>query len=331
MKKRIIFYLLIFFLPLITFFSLEIIARFYVYYVNKNLCAIKLNVDKYSGIYSKDLGYIPASGLKFGCFGEKYTINNSNYRTFDGYEFNKSTTLITGDSFGFGDEVSDNETVGYFLYKKYDTQSTNIAVFGYGIDQALLRANIFSKINNNKFKKIILIISPGSYPRILNTVRNSIYKPYYTAHDGSLQLNLPTEKKFKHSSRDKLYQKSILIDYVIRTLNLNLQQNIFSSEKDEIELGCKIIEKFNNEFKYNKIDFVIVMYREGKEIFNIDKKYIEKTESYINCFKKNNIKYFDTKEVLSKSIKNKIYTQNTYGHPTKLANEIVADLIGSKK
>ena len=140
-KKKIYYATIIFtFLIILLFIFLEISSRIYSFYLNKNYCAKFLTVKKYSSLPDKILGYKPKEGKKIGCRKENYMINSDGIRNYKGYKFENSNFLIVGDSFGFGDEVSDNETLSYFLSNKYNIRTVNAAVYGYGLDQSLLRA-----------------------------------------------------------------------------------------------------------------------------------------------------------------------------------------------
>jgi hypothetical protein len=165
---------------------LEIGARGYSLIYKKNLCAKHLNIKKYESEFHSEFGYVPIPGNKVGCFGESYSINKNGFREYYDFNENISDTLIVGDSFGYGDEVSDNETISYYLNKYYEISNINAAVYGYGLDQALLRAKLLSKEYN--VKNILLIISPGGYMRTNIIERNGIAKPYFL-NDGLSTLN----------------------------------------------------------------------------------------------------------------------------------------------
>jgi len=68
---------------------------------------------------------------------------------------NKLRILILGDSFTFGDEVSDNETYSYYLQKMLpNAEIINMGVHGYGHDQML----IYLEEEGVKYKPDIFII-----------------------------------------------------------------------------------------------------------------------------------------------------------------------------
>lgn len=307
------------------FIILEIGSRFYSYFINKNLCAKDFNFNKYKSLPHYKLGYIPYEGIKFGCNGEKYTINNKNIRIHNYYAEKTSKTLIVGDSFGYGAEVSDNDTVGYYLSKNYKIHNINAAVYGYGLDQALLRAEIL--INENKnIKNILLITSTGGIGRTSSFERNFISKPYFSFEEKEkkLKLNYPSNLDFSYASNEKFFQKFIIVRFLMDKTDLS---KLIPREKktsyDPVILSCEIILYYKKKFEENNKTFNLILYRDANEILNNKSSHAD--ELFL-CLEKNDINYFDTKDILTKNSKKNLYIKN-YRHPTKISNEIVSRYI----
>jgi hypothetical protein len=106
--------------------------------------------SKYVGVTRFDdrLGYVPREGFDA-------VINEPGWRdvrlaiTNDGFRLNNlgmaphvTDVLVVGDSFTFGDEVSNSETWPACLERKLNRGVDNGGVFGYGAAQSLLRASI---------------------------------------------------------------------------------------------------------------------------------------------------------------------------------------------
>ena len=71
------------------------------------------------------------------------TIDDEGFRTNDGTAPTAGASiLVTGDSFTFGDQVSNNETWAACLERKTGRETDNGGVFGFGAAQALKRAVI---------------------------------------------------------------------------------------------------------------------------------------------------------------------------------------------
>lgn len=96
-------------------------------------------------MYNPSTGWISKPNLRnVTVFGDK--ILNTNAKGFRGqtdYSYNKDPRkvriLILGDSFTFGEKVSDNETYSYYLQQMIpEAEIINAGVHGYGHDQMLI-------------------------------------------------------------------------------------------------------------------------------------------------------------------------------------------------
>jgi hypothetical protein len=99
---------------------------------------------------------------------------------------NKLRILILGDSFTFGDEVSDNETYSYYLQRMIpDAEIINMGVHGYGHDQML----IYLKEEGVKYKPDIVIFGflPMDMSRNLLNFRDYA-KPKFVITNDSLRI-----------------------------------------------------------------------------------------------------------------------------------------------
>ena len=142
--------------------------------------------------YDSSKGWMPKANLKdVKVFNQKILNTNSKglrgKRDFS-YTKNKETLriLILGDSFTFGDEVSDDETYSHYLQEMLPrTEIINMGVHGYGHDQML----ILLKEEGIKYKPDIVIL--GFLP--LDMVRNLLEfrdfaKPRFVLERGELKL-----------------------------------------------------------------------------------------------------------------------------------------------
>ena len=160
-------------------------------WVNKHQ---KLGLDAY---YTFDI-YDPSRGWRtkpnvrdLRVFDNK--ILNTNSKGLRGkkdfpYTKNKQTLriLILGDSFTFGDEVSDNETYSYYLQQMLpQTEVINMGVHGYGHDQML----ILLREEGVKYEPDIVILGflPLDMSRNLLEFRD-FAKPRFVLKGGNLRL-----------------------------------------------------------------------------------------------------------------------------------------------
>ena len=125
--------------------------------------------------------------------------------------------LAVGDSYTFGDVVSDNETWPAILERLTERPVINGGVFGYGVDQSFLRARESIKIY--KPETLILGFIPADVARCELSERTGVSKPYFDIKDGRLVLenvpvpppNLPVVMDLFH----RVFGYSFLVDRIM--------------------------------------------------------------------------------------------------------------------
>jgi hypothetical protein len=141
-------------------------------------------------MYDPTKGWIPKPNLRdVKVFNNK--ILNTNSKGFRGkkdfpYTKEKLRILILGDSFTFGDEVSDDETYSYYLQEMLPhTEVINMGIHGYGHDQML----ILLKEEGVKYQPDIVILGflPLDMSRNLFEFRD-FAKPRFALESGQLTL-----------------------------------------------------------------------------------------------------------------------------------------------
>jgi len=145
-------------------------------------------------------------------FGSK--VLNSNSKGIRGGEYSyerarKKRILVFGDSFTFGDEVSDNETYSYYFQEKLlSSEVINLGVHGYGHDQML----IYLKKEGIKYRPDIVILGFVYEDTQRNILSFRDYaKPRFVLVDGQLELkNSPGPKPEK--LLEKEFYRSKFID-----------------------------------------------------------------------------------------------------------------------
>src|SRR6185436_9536823 len=154
----------------------------------------KFNIDAYYtfDVYDASRGWRTKPNVReLKVFNNK--ILNTNSQGFRGktefpYSKNKQKLriLILGDSFTFGDEVSDDETYSHYLQEMLPhTEVINMGVHGYGHDQML----ILLKEEGIKYHPDIVILGflPLDMPRNLLEFRD-FAKPRFVLDRGELKL-----------------------------------------------------------------------------------------------------------------------------------------------
>ena len=144
------------------------------------------NIDRATDIgitrFDKLLGYVPREGFSSiinapGWINAKVTITKDGFRS-NGSEppLLPAEVLVVGDSFTFGDQVSDNETWPACLERKLGRGVDNGGVGGYGAAQALRRA--YLKLAERNYSALILSILMGrDFQRDRLNYRDGFPKP----------------------------------------------------------------------------------------------------------------------------------------------------------
>lgn len=122
---------------------------------------------KFLGItqFDPDLGYAPNPGfddviVALGWDNVETTIDADGFRvTNTDFADRAADILVVGDSFTFGDQVSNHETWAACLERRLDRRVQNGGVFGYGAAQALLRAEL--ELEKRPYGAVVLSILVG--------------------------------------------------------------------------------------------------------------------------------------------------------------------------
>src|SRR4030081_1999509 len=150
--------------------------------------------NKFAGYhtYDAELGWVPKQG-QFDGWGTALTIlekeirSNGRGEVWDGTD---DPILAVGDSYTFGDQVSDSETWPAQLEKLSGRRVINGGVDGYGVDQIFLRARRL--LSRYRFSTVIFSFIPDDIRRCQMSVMWSEAKPYFDFWDGRLTLeNVP--------------------------------------------------------------------------------------------------------------------------------------------
>jgi hypothetical protein len=147
------------------------------------------------------LGYVPAPTEKpdDNLWGTRVTIDAGGFRsngrpnagTAIDADGTARTILAVGDSFTFGDQVNDDETWPAYLEAMVDRPVLNGGVFGYSLDQIVLRAEEI--LASRRAGDLIVSIFPDDIDRCEYSTRYAP-KPYFDIVAGQLVLNPPGER-----------------------------------------------------------------------------------------------------------------------------------------
>jgi len=199
---------------LLTFLLLELLTRVYKSeYSFKNFLLEEktLFTAGYPAQYDPVLGWVPkegASGRK-NVWNTEVSIEKFGIRSNGKKEMPASSDmhpiLAVGDSFAFGDQVSDGHTWPAILEMLLKKKVINGGVFGYGVDQTYLRAEQLIKIFHPSI--IIFSIFKDDIDRCELSQRTAAGKPYFAVIDSKLVLkNVPVPKSVSNHAVGKLRQ-----------------------------------------------------------------------------------------------------------------------------
>lgn len=178
--------------------GLEVIVRLLdgVGFTPRNFVADRLSLaaSGYPSAYDPRLGYVPAPDYDGtpGAWNARVTVGPAGLRqNAPGDPTSVPAAVVaTGGSYTFGDGVSDAHTWPAQLQGLLDQPVANGGVFGYGLDQTVLRAEMLAAVH----RPLALVVSV-----VYDDVRNAqlvqragAEKPYFEVADGRLALrNVP--------------------------------------------------------------------------------------------------------------------------------------------
>lgn len=198
---------LVFFSILIALLAGELIVRDYRAGFKNMIAAQGQNLIEFffPGLYSVDprLGWLPNANVS------QIKWNNNQVSTLDdGIRSNgnpksppkRPLVLALGDSFTFGDQVSDSQTWPAYLERITGWRVLNAGVSSYGLDQIVLRAEQLVP----KYRPDVIIVSLiyDDLERCRQTVRHGVPKPYFMIENHKLVLRNVSPSNQKHPGLD---------------------------------------------------------------------------------------------------------------------------------
>lgn len=186
-------------------------------------------------------------------WGTVVTIDDEGLRTNGQPEPDRSSGLIlaTGDSFTFGDQVNDQESWPAALERILHRRVLNAGVFGYGVDQSVMRAEELA--GKHAPDVVLLSLIPVDVDRTEMSVRAGVEKPVFSVVDGQLQrLNPvlvpePAETRWFVPAVRQVLGYSFLIHKIASRLVPTFWQAGRSNRQvhhDGLAVSCKFLERF---------------------------------------------------------------------------------------
>jgi hypothetical protein len=238
------------------------------------------------------------------------------------------SVLAVGDSFTFGDQVSNQETWTSCLQDYLGIRVDNAGVFGYGVGQSILRAQYFQELFD--YDTIILSILVGSdFERDRLNYRDGFPKPYLTSIDNNISWSEVSDPSvvglksnpnydfiFYISKYSRLYR---FLSSRVSILPLDDSSSMTSIGKNAAKVKNIIpwlIKEFSNIQISNKV--VLLQYSSNalSSYVNWERKIVK---DHLKNYK--SITLVDTADKLSKYEPLEIWD----GHHTALGNVVVCD------
>lgn len=135
----------------------------------------------------------------------------------------KDAVLAVGDSYTYGDEVTDSETWPAHLQRLMGRRVFNAGVSGYGIDQSVLRAEKLA--SGRSLSTIVVSFIADDVQRTEMSRLWGAQKPYFDIAGTMLVLrNVPVPPRPDPRTTLSIWQRtlgySFLVDFVLRRFNL---------------------------------------------------------------------------------------------------------------
>jgi len=336
MKKLVINVFLSVFSVVVTFFIIEVGARVY-----KNEFSVhnflEINRDllrsAYPSEFDKELGWIPKEGNHpENLWATRVAILNYGIRSNGSIEHIEAAETIwaVGDSFTFGDQVSDNETWPALLEALSKKRVINGGVFGYGIDQSYLRMQALA----SKYQPDYIIFSfiPDDIYRCELSERTSVPKPYFDlSENGDLVLrkeHIPS--RIPSESSLDIFRKVLGYSFFAHKLASRAVpeywlQGSWRSTKVHSkgdQVTCRIFEQLNHYARETAVKIYILI-QDTENGFEKDSSVVDEV---ITCIDKDVISLVDLRTSLARLKKHdlKKYERLFQDHMTREGNEFVA-------
>lgn len=285
--------------------------------------------------YDSDLGWIPKPGAtgEDNIWGTTVTILDDGIRSNGSnhpypQENGETTKILTvGDSFTFGDQVSDHETWPAILETLSGNQVLNAGVFGYGIDQAFLRAQKLLEQHNPNI--LVFSFNPGDISRCELLEQMGAGKPYFEISGNTLLLKnvpVPPPSQYRISKVRETLSYSYFIHKCMLRLSpyywlqgIQLQTKVHSHGE---HVTCLLFQKLGKIVKTMNIQiYLLVQY--PKDPIPADLQMVERV---LNCVNSELIQVVDLRDALLEERSRNRAKYDSYfdGHMTYDGNYFVA-------
>lgn len=228
--------------------------------------------------YDPVLGYIARPGMRDGRMHSHGEMGIRVNRTLRKGEANpplpRGGVLAVGDSFTFGSEVADADSWPAQLEKMTGIPVVNAGAGGYGIDQAILRAE--QLLDLVAPSAIVVSFIPDNVGRNEYSVNGGLIKPYFAVVNGRLELqNVPVpayQPSRAHIGRlRKVFGYSYAIFWAADRLGLGKRWQVYEGEvrrehKEGVEVSCLLWQRLADKVNGRNVRLIALAQYAGIQI-----------------------------------------------------------------
>lgn len=257
--------------------------------------------------------------------GKTINSNSKGIRGREEYKYKKSVKkriLILGDSFTFGDELSDNETYPYYLQQILPSwEVINFGVRAYGHDQML----IYFREEGAKYKPNIVILGFvfGDAYRNIAEFR-SYSKPRFELANGELKLkNYPVPKPEEFIKQEPYRLKTIDLLSIIYQ---KIRKKAGIRQREAEKITTAILDEMVKDIRQIGATPIFLYLPVYKELENLNMPLNQGEKFLITYCINRKVQFLSLRPYFLKEERNGINLKKT-GHYGSQENKIVAQAI----
>jgi hypothetical protein len=283
--------------------------------------------------FDNRLGWVPSEGFNaviddphLGWSNRQVTVRNDGFRLNNpGMAPHVSDVLVVGDSFTFGDQVSNSETWPACLERKLNRGIDNGGVSSYGAAQSLLRASI--ELSKKNYSYLVFSVLVGhDFKRDRLSYFYGLAKPALVQTNNGIEWSaVSTRYSPKRLNRliVYLFERSMVVAAVVNRLMPQFDffggrlylEHPNAADKDAI------IQWTLKEFSRLKIDKKILLLQYHKDLTDLE--VLNEREKILAIANALSLKVVDTMDVLPKYEPQKLWAT----HHTPYGNEVVCEYL----
>ncbi len=313
----------------------------------RNFAESKLTLfqSAYPAAYDPELGWAPKPGFSsnYNVWKTRVTIDKDGLRYTGELPKNEGRPILAvGDSFTFGDEVNDDDAMPARLQDRLQKRVLNGGVFGYGIDQAVMRGERLVERFNPE--ATILMVVPDDITRVMLRVRTGVEKPYFDLKNGKLERKGVPVSPERPSIKDvglarKIFGYSYLVDWTFRKLKREGQWYIgnwphawaHGDRKKAEKVSCLLMNRLLEKLKAkNSRGIAVFAFSRPATLFAPSHEYLQAPRRLRECVAAGGWETLDLHPIFKEISKNdrkrhRALYQSSNGHFSRAGNDLIAE------